>query len=94
MKSNPTTQRKITFRDLYLEHRDKPTPLDTFVNEVARITESSPNTVRQWRVGTQTPERIKQRQIAEHFGVDIDSLFPGTNPDSETDNTPETDENN
>lgn len=82
MKSTPqnmgmtASTRKISFRDLYIEHRDKPTPAQTFVNEVARITDSSPNTVRAWRNGTQVPERIKQRQIAEHFGVDIESLFP------------------
>ena len=80
-----SSTRKISFRDLYIEYRDKPTPAQTFVNEVARITDSSPNTVRAWRNGTQVPERIKQRQIAEHFGVDIESLFP--NP-----KTPETDE--
>ena len=80
-----SSTRKISFRDLYIEHRDKPTPAQTFVNEVARITDSSPNTVRAWRNGTQIPEKIKQRQIAEHYGVDIESLFP--NP-----KTPETDE--
>ena len=71
-----SSTRKISFRDLYIEHREQPTPVQTFVNEVARITDSSPNTVRAWRNGTQVPERIKQRQIAEHFGVDIESLFP------------------
>lgn len=79
-----TSTRKISFRDLYIEHRDQPTPVQTFVNEVARITDSSPNTVRAWRNGTQVPERIKQRQIAEHFGVDIESLFPNIkNADSD-----------
>lgn len=76
MKTAATTTRKISFRDLYIEHRNQPTPVQVFVNEVARITESSPNTVRAWRNGAQVPERIKQRQIAEHFGVDIEALFP------------------
>lgn len=73
-------KRKISFHDLYVEHRDQPTPIQAFVSEVARVTESSPHTVRMWSNGTQVPERIKQRVIAEHFGVDMDSLFPAAKP--------------
>lgn len=72
-----TSARKITFRELYAEFNDRPTPLQEFVAEVARITDSSPNTVRAWRNGTQTPELVKQRIIAEHYGVEISALFPG-----------------
>ena len=71
-----TKNRKISFRELYAEHNSKPTPLQEFIEEVARVTDSSPVTVRLWKSGRQTPELIKQRAIANHFGIDIESLFP------------------
>lgn len=71
-----TTPRKITFRDLYIEHRDQPTPAQSFIAEVARITRRAENTVLAWTKGQQAPDQLAQEQIAAHFGVDIDTLFP------------------
>lgn len=71
-----TKPRKISFRDLYIEHRDQPTPAQSFIAEVARITCRAENTVIAWTKGQQTPDPLAQRQIAEHFGVDITTLFP------------------
>jgi transcriptional regulator with XRE-family HTH domain len=68
--------RKITFRDLYAEHRDKPTPAQAFIAEVARLTGRAENTVMAWTKGQQTPDPIYQLLIAQHFGVDINTLFP------------------
>ena len=81
-----TTARKISFRDLYAEFNDRPTPLQQFVAEVIRITDSSPNTVRAWRNGTQVPELVKQRIIAEHFGVEIETLFPNLKNTNDNEN--------
>lgn len=68
--------RKISFRELYAEHRDQPTPGRKFVADVARITRRAENTVWAWTKGQQTPDALAQEQIAAHFGVDINTLFP------------------
>lgn len=46
--------RKITFKDLYQREKDKPTPVQSFIERVATVTEKSPNTVRQWRPGSKS----------------------------------------
>ncbi len=71
-----TTTRKITFRDLYAEFRDQPTPAQSFIAEVAEITRRKINTVIAWTKGQQTPDRLAQEQIAARFGVDIETLCP------------------
>lgn len=68
--------RKITFRDLYAEFRDRPTPAQKFIDDVARITRRQKNTVIAWTKGQQAPDTLAQEQIAAHFGVEIESLFP------------------
>ena len=75
--------RKISFRDLYAEFRDRPTPAQSFIAEVAEITRRKINTVIAWTKGQQTPDRLAQEQIATHFGVDIETLFPNLRTDSD-----------
>ena len=65
-----------TFFDLYNEQKSKPTPAQEFVSEVAKITRRTENTVRMWLSGQQTPDALAQSIIAEHFGVNVDYLFP------------------
>ena len=65
-----------TFFDLYNEQKSKPTPAQEFVSEVARITRRTETTVRMWLSGQQTPDALAQSIIADHFGVNADSLFP------------------
>lgn len=65
-----------TFYDLYNEQKSKPTPAQEFVSEVAKITHRTENTVRMWLSGQQTPDALAQSIIAEHFGVNVDYLFP------------------
>lgn len=65
-----------TFYDLYNEQKSKPTPAQEFVSEVAKITRRTENTVRMWLSGQQTPDALAQSIIAEHFGVNVDYLFP------------------
>ena len=80
-----TTTRKISFRDLYAEFRDQPTPAQSFIAEVAEITRRKINTVIAWTKGQQTPDRLAQEQIAAHFGVDIETLFPNLKNDDDND---------
>lgn len=65
-----------TFFDLYNEQKSKPTPAQEFVSEVAKITRRTETTVRMWLSGQQTPDALVQSIIAEHFGVNVDYLFP------------------
>ena len=65
-----------TFFDLYNEQKSKPTPAQEFVSEVAKITRRTETTVRMWLSGQQIPDTLAQSIIAEHFGVDVDYLFP------------------
>lgn len=65
-----------TFFDLYNEQKSKPTPAQEFVSEVAKITRRTEATVRMWLSGQQTPDALAQSIIAEHFGVNVDYLFP------------------
>lgn len=65
-----------TFHDLYNEQKSKPTPAQEFISEVAKITRRTETTVRMWLSGQQTPDALAQSIIAEHFGVNVDYLFP------------------
>lgn len=69
---------KITFKDLYQREKDKPTPVQSFIERVATVTEKSPNTVRQWATGQQVPDALTRKHIAKEFGVDPETLFPNT----------------
>ena len=67
---------KITFKDLSLREKEKPTPAQSFIEEVAELTKRSVNTVRMWIQGKQTPDALAQSQIAEKYNIDISTLFP------------------
>lgn len=67
--------RKITLADLYKEHRQRPTPAQEFIEEVARVTEKSTATVKQWLCGTYKPDALACKIIAKHFNVDPNYLF-------------------
>lgn len=71
MESNP-----ITFKDFYLMEKNKPTPAQIFINEIAELTKKSVNTVRMWIQGRQHPDALAKSLIAEKFGVDPETLFP------------------
>lgn len=73
-----------TFKELYRERMEMPTPAQMFVSEVARITHRSEQTIRQWLSGTQVPDLLARETIAGYFRVDADGLFP---PGGEKGNT-------
>lgn len=49
--------------------------LAVLVKEVADLTKRSEITVRMWISGQQKPDRLAQEIIAQHYGVDVDTLF-------------------
>lgn len=66
---------KKTFKQLYDEQKNKPTPAQEFIAEVAQITHKTEGTVKMWLCGQQKPDALAQSIIAEHFGVDVKYLF-------------------
>ena len=70
--------KQITFRDLYKEEAAKPTALQVFIAEVAKITRKSEQTVKQWAHGFQSPDELAKHVIAQHFDCDPEHLFPNT----------------
>lgn len=73
-----TTVKKMSFKDLYLQEKEKPTPAQTFIEDIAELTKRSVNTVRMWIAGKQAPDALAQAQIAEKYNIDVTSLFPKT----------------
>lgn len=66
-----------SFRELYNEAKaKKPTPpAQVFIREVSELTHKRPETIRQWLYTDQVPDVLTQSVIAEHFGVDVRTLF-------------------
>lgn len=69
----------MTFRECYLKEKAKPTPAQSFVAEIARITMRSENTVKMWVNGLQVPDTLAQSIISEKLGVSVSQLFPPKN---------------
>lgn len=70
--------RKVSFAELYAEHKALPlptTPAQAFIDEVAEVTHKATGTVRMWIMGKQTPDALAIQTIANHFNVDADGLF-------------------
>lgn len=61
----------MTFKDLYLREKEKPTPAQSFIEDIAELTKRSANTVRMWLQGKQTPDALAQSLIAEKFDIDV-----------------------
>lgn len=68
--------KQMTFKDLYLREKEKPTPAQSFIEDIAELTKRSANTVRMWLQGKQTPDALAQSLIAEKFDIDVSILFP------------------
>ncbi len=65
----------MTFQELYLKEKAKPTAAEQFIGRIAKVCECSEFTVRMWIAGKQIPNRLAQKVIAEELGVDINELF-------------------
>lgn len=68
--------KKKSFMELYQEAKQKPTPAQSFIAEIAALTHRSNNTVKMWTMGKQVPDELAQSLIAEKYDVDIVTLFP------------------
>lgn len=66
---------KKTFKQLYTERKNEPTPAQQFISEVAKLTNRSELTVRMWLFGGQVPDPNVSKVIGMHFNVEPDSLF-------------------
>ena len=69
-------EEKLSFKEIYLEKKKSPSPAQAFINEICDVTLRKPATVRMWLNGTQSPDALAKRQIAEHLKVSVEVLFP------------------
>lgn len=72
-------KRNLTFSDLYKYESEKPTPRQTFIAEIARITGAAENTVKQWANGVQFPNMSAMKLLCAHFNCEPEILFPNLN---------------
>ena len=69
--------RVLSFREMVEHEGRKPTPRQAFLDEIARMTGVSSNTVKQWAAGTQGPNPTAMMILSAHFGAEPGELFPG-----------------
>lgn len=69
-------KKKMTFKDLYLQAKAKPSPAQSFIEDIAKLTKRSANTVRMWLQGRQVPDALAQSLIADKYGIEASVLFP------------------
>lgn len=65
-----------TFKELYKERKQQPTPAKKFIAEVAELTHRSELTVRMWLYDVAKPDDLAKSIIAEKYGVKAETLFP------------------
>lgn len=66
-----------TFGDVYRALPEPPkAPKQAFVEEIAELCICSQQTVRMWIQGTQRPDALKRKLIAERLGYSEEQLFP------------------
>ena len=75
-----------TFKGLYAEAKQQPTPAAAFVARVAELTHRTETTVRMWLAGVQQPDELAKSVIADHFGSDMETLFPRSERRNENEN--------
>lgn len=68
-------ERNTKFKELYEQAKAKPTPAQEFIATCAKICCVNEMTVRYWIGGSKEPNQLRKKALAEHFGVDADSLF-------------------
>lgn len=69
--------RKLSFSEIYKKETDKPTPRQTFIAEISRVTGAAENTVKQWIHGVQIPNMSAMKLLCAHFNCNPETLFPG-----------------
>lgn len=66
----------MTFKELYQQTKEQPTPAQVFIREIADATCREESTVRQWLSGTQVPNAKAKERIAMVLGKTVGELFP------------------
>lgn len=66
----------MTFRELYQEERDKPTPAMAFLKRISDITCRELATIRMWVSGVQEPTDMVKERIAQELKRPVEELFP------------------
>ena len=51
-------EEKLSFKEIYLSFKSKPSPGQQFINEISNLTMRKPATVRMWLNGTQSPDPL------------------------------------
>lgn len=72
-----------SFKRLYLDAKNTPTPAQIFISNVAEITCREESTIRQWLSGTQEPPKKAKEQLSKAFSVPLEHLFPEDERDPE-----------
>ncbi len=65
-----------SFKELYFEQKNLPTPAQAFLEDVALVTNRSITTVRMWISGTQIPDHKTLKILANKFDTEPHLLFP------------------
>lgn len=69
----------LSFCDIYKQESEKPTPRQSFLAEMARVTGAAENTVKQWASGVQQPNMSAMKLLCQHFKCEPETLFPNLN---------------
>lgn len=72
-------KKNLSFCDIYKYETEKPTPRQTFISEIARVTGAAETTVKQWANGVQLPNMSAMKLLCAHFNCDPETLFPTLN---------------
>jgi hypothetical protein len=65
-----------TFRELYFETKEQPTPTQLFLDDIAKLSRCKVATVRSWALSGITPGKLTQAIVSQHLGIPADKLFP------------------
>lgn len=65
----------MTFKELYQQTKEQPSPAQVFIREVADATCREESTVRQWLSGTQVPNFKAKERIATILNKPVNELF-------------------
>ena len=68
-------EEKLSFKEIYLEKKKILSPAQAFIDEISKVTLRKPSTIRMWLNGTQSPDPLVKKRIAEHLRISEDVLF-------------------
>lgn len=69
-----------TLIELYNKEKEKHTPAELFIREVAKVSHRALPTVYKWVTGKTQPDTYIKQKLSRHFNIPVENLFPGTTP--------------